>query len=107
MWPSLRKFHFLFPAVKLKLGHNFSQFILDSKLGLLNVKRRLYLQRDSQRKLGFLNVALAGSLNFSELMGRLKIGILQYKLELYFQDFSSSLNSWICELPLLSYFVIL
>ena len=33
MWPALCKFSILFSAVKLKLGHNFSQFIYRFKIG--------------------------------------------------------------------------
>ena len=72
MWPALCKFPILFSAVKLKLGHNVSQFILDSKLGLLNLALRLYFQvfDNSQRnlKLRFLNVAPAGLPNFCQFM---------------------------------------
>ena len=35
MWPALRKFLILFSKVKLKLGHNFSQFINRLKIETL------------------------------------------------------------------------
>ena len=61
MWPAFCKFPILFSKVKLKLGNNFSQFI--NSYSKLYFKVFLNPQRD--RKLGFLNVALTGLLNFS------------------------------------------
>ena len=72
IWPALHKFSILFSAVKLKLWLNFSKFIYTFKIGLLNLGYRLYfrvfssLQRDQE--LVFLNVTLAGILNFSQFM---------------------------------------
>ena len=44
MQPALSKLSILFLTVKLKSGHNFSQFTYKFKLGLLNLGLRLYFQ---------------------------------------------------------------
>ena len=44
MQPALSKLPILFSTVKLKLGHNLSQFTYKFKLGLLNLGLRLYFQ---------------------------------------------------------------
>ena len=70
MWPGLCKFPILFSAVKLKLGHNFSQFIYRFKI----------------------NVALGGILNFYQSMEEIKnwdFGILPT-----FFQFTKQLGNW-------------
>ena len=85
---------------------------IDTKLGLWNVGLWLYLQSfpNSKRnwKLGFLNVALAGLLIFSQFMKKTENWGFEYQLRLYFQIFPNSVNSWeigIFKFSLLSYFV--
>ena len=76
------KFH-QFSIVKLKFAHNFSNIFLDSKLELLYLGLRVYVNLfpNSQKywKLGF-NFALVGLHNFSSyksdgIMGFLNVGL--------------------------------
>ena len=95
--PDLCKFQILFLAVKLKLGHNFSQFICRFKTGTSESWTKAVLSHLSQftkkfRKLWLLNVVLAGLFNFSQFMEETE-NIFQYQLRLYLQIFPSSLNS--------------
>ena len=72
MWLVLCKFPIVFSTVKLKLGTISPNSSIDSKLGLWNFGLKLHLRifsnSHTDRKLAFLNVVLAGLLNFSQFM---------------------------------------
>ena len=90
---NLSKLTISFSTVKLKLGPEFSQFIhrlkysydYDSNMEFLSVGIMLYFQFSQIHKeiLGFLNVALAGLLDFPNLSKR----------RLYFQ-IVTKLGNW-------------
>ena len=93
----------LYSTLKLRLGHNFLQFIqnsfIDSKLGFLSVSLRLYFQvcPNSQRDFGIFFMLLW--LDFSVFPNsgkkRWKIAsFFKHKPGLYFQIIPNSLKNW-------------
>ena len=96
--------------MKLKLGHSFSQFTNRFKIrifGESDLSRTSTFFDIHKKILGFLNVALAGLLNFSEFMRKVEnLVLLIYKFQ--FHVFLSSLKSrenLILEVPLISYWI--
>ena len=96
MWPVVQKFPILFSALKLKLGHNFSQLIYRFKLGTFEswtqVVFRTFPQFTKRSKIGIFEYSAGWNIPLHGWK-RLKIGIFEYQIRLYFQVFPSSLNS--------------
>ena len=100
MYSALFKFPILFSTVKFKLGR-YSQFIYIFKIGPLNLGLRLSFQvfPNSERdwKLGFLNVALAGLLNFFQFIEELEnwdIWTWAWTTFPNFYQFTKQLGNW-------------
>ena len=75
---------------------NFLNSSIDSKLGFwVLVLRCVFKFFPIQKEiLGYLNVALAGILNFSQFLKNMEAGDFGYKPKLYLQVFLNSLKSW-------------
>ena len=106
----LCKLPILFSTVKLRLGQNFSQFIHRFKIEIFWVVVlgcTSKLSPFDKQSLKFLNIALAGLLNFFQFLKKIKKWGFFYKPGLHFQIVPNSLKSWetrTFEVPLISYY---
>ena len=106
----LCKLPILFSTVKLRLGQNFSRFIHRFKIEIFWVVVlgcTSKLSPFDKQSLKFLNIALAGLLNFFQFLKKIKKWGFFYKPGLHFQIVPNSLKSWetrTFEVPLISYY---
>ena len=69
---ALLKLPILVSVVKHKLGHNFPQFFYRFEIGTFEPWIQVFDNSLRDLKLGFLNVALDGLLNFSQFMDEIE-----------------------------------